>query len=81
MNVSRKVLDAVGMYIQWREAEIRARMIYDQLSVLAAYLDKSEGQTYEHVIGLYEIGQGISETPKQPQQPDTRQFPLVMTED
>lgn len=72
MQVSQKVLNNVALYIQWREAQTRANAIEDQLTASTPYMTRNEAQSYEHIVGLYELDHSQA----MPQQP-TQQLPLT----
>lgn len=55
VDVSRKVLNATGLYIQYREAQDTADAMNDQLGSMSRHMSEREYQAYVHITGMYDI--------------------------
>jgi hypothetical protein len=75
VDVSRKVLNNVELYMQWREALTRVNHLEDQLETQLPYMTPREMEAYTHITGMYEIANGrviperVREAPPAPQIP------------
>ena len=55
MDVSRKVLDGVALYMQTQEAQSTADALADKLGAATRHLSEREYQAYSHIAGMYDI--------------------------
>lgn len=58
MDVTRRVLDNVALYVQWREAQRRANQMEDVLLAQTPHMTRGEKQAYSQITGLADIGTG-----------------------
>jgi hypothetical protein len=73
MQVSRRVLDNIALYMAWREASLKALHLNNQLSTSVAFMTPNETEAYTHMVAMYEIGEGRGDMVTQPPPPDWRQ--------
>jgi len=66
VTVSRKVLNSVQLYMDWREAIAEANRREDVLNAVIPHMTAAEAQAYGHMIQMYEIG---SDTQRQHPEP------------
>jgi hypothetical protein len=58
MQLSRKVLANLEMYMRFREAQSHAAQLEDTLMAAMPNMTPGEAEAYAHMCGMYEIGQG-----------------------
>ena len=63
MDVNRKVLDSVALYMQAQEAQAVADALSDRIGATTRHLSEREYQAYVHITGMYDIAHNAGRQP------------------